>query len=214
MAIDWTKEWSSADTGTIIGGNHLGTLQDDIDAGFEQALSDALSVALPSQTGHANNLLTTDGSNASWVALLDEDDMATDSATRAASQQSIKAYVDGAAKFTDRGDPAAYDFTVGSFTVDNAWGHYLDLSGIIPAGTTAVVLRISCTNSAANENIGFRKKGNSNAVNVAYARVMVAGISNDDDLVITVSSDRMIEYKCNNGGTWTGINVVVAGWWK
>jgi hypothetical protein len=71
MAIAWTKRWSAADAGTIIGGNHLGTIQDDVDAGFEQALSDALSVALPSQVGHAGEYLTTNGTDASWSDIFD-----------------------------------------------------------------------------------------------------------------------------------------------
>ena len=94
MAIDWTKLWSASDNGTTIGGSDLRTIQTDIDAGFEEALSDALAVALPSQPGNADKMLTTDGSDISWGwEALDEDDMSSNSAVSLATQQSIVAYV-------------------------------------------------------------------------------------------------------------------------
>lgn len=95
MAITWTKYWSAVDNGTTLSGAHVRILQDDIDAGFEEALSDALSVALPAQTGFAGYLLTTDGTNASWgYGVLDEDNMVSDRADAVPTQQSTKEYVD------------------------------------------------------------------------------------------------------------------------
>jgi hypothetical protein len=93
MALTWTKKWTSSDDGVTLNGTHLATIQDDVDAGFEQALTDAFNVALPSQVGNSGKLLTTDGSNMSWAwPVLDEDDMASDSAVSLATQQSIRAY--------------------------------------------------------------------------------------------------------------------------
>jgi hypothetical protein len=95
MAIDWIKKWDATDVGRHITGRHLRLLQDDIDAGFEQAL-DAGLITVPSQTGHANSIMTTDGVTGDWGwPVLDEDDMASDSAVSLATQQSIKAYIDG-----------------------------------------------------------------------------------------------------------------------
>ena len=43
MAIDWTKNWTSADDGTIVDGSDLKNLQDDIDAALGSGSFSGLS---------------------------------------------------------------------------------------------------------------------------------------------------------------------------
>lgn len=65
------------------------TTRGDIIKGSSSAAAERLAI------GAANYLLKSDGTDPSWgFEVLDEDDMSSDSATKLASQQSIKAYAD------------------------------------------------------------------------------------------------------------------------
>jgi len=114
--------------------------------------------------------------------------------------------------FEDRGDPNAWDFTLGDLTTDGAW-HDLDLSGIVPDGAKAVLLRIDLEDDAINSQLLLRKKGNANAVNMIESLTQVANQDYVVDAVCPCSDERYLEYKASNL-VWTEIDIVVKGWWK
>jgi len=112
-----TLSWGSASDATkmpLAGGNFTGDIQLDAQQEVRFADSDSSNYVgfkapatvgsnviwtLPTADGSANQLLKTDGSGVlSWVSdsaltLLDEDNFASDDATKPASQQSVKAYI-------------------------------------------------------------------------------------------------------------------------
>lgn len=148
------------------------------------------------------------------TSILDEDDMNSNTTAALCTQQSIKAYVDSkGSSFVDRGDPAAADWTEATLTADSVY-HDLDLSSIVPAGAKAVLLRLIAVNSAADSYIGFRENGNSNGWNASYSASQVANVNFGADIIVSLSSSAVIEYFIENSGTWTSIDLIVAGYWS
>ncbi len=93
------REWITytsinSTTKTLVGAGRGG----EGDAGTGKAHSNGVAVAFPVSESHINNLvagLSIDGVATNGIeGVLDEDDMASDSNTKLATQQSIKAYVD------------------------------------------------------------------------------------------------------------------------
>jgi hypothetical protein len=113
--------------------------------------------------------------------------------------------------FTDRGDPGAYDKTVGDFTKDYAW-HDWDLSGIVPAGAKAVVIDMVVLVSSGTGWVDLRRDGNANAYNISRLCAPAINYYAAGDMVVALSDDRKIEYRINTA-TWTELNAVVKGWW-
>lgn len=114
--------------------------------------------------------------------------------------------------FYDRGDPAAYDFTLANFTTDNNW-HDLDLSAIVPSGAKAVAIQILIQDDALNSHIQFRKKGNTNVYNRSYLNTIVINLWHNLDIIVACDDNRVIEYRASNV-VFTGINLTIKGWWK
>lgn len=150
-----------------------------------------LVVGLPDQSGHGGQFLKTNGTVADWAAL---------------------AQSDIPAMFTDRGDPAAADKIASGLIIDSAF-HDWDLSAIVPAGATSVLLRVVANNTSASATLLLRKNGNSNSANVTRLDTQVANIYVFADAVVPCDSNRIIEYYVANSGTWN-ITLTVAGWWK
>ncbi len=112
--------------------------------------------------------------------------------------------------FIDRGDPATYDWTVGDFTADGAW-HDLDCSAIVPAGATAVVLTVNGLAVTVARSLKLRRKGNVNEINIAHLNVQAAVISNAEEYIVPLDSNRFLEYKITIGG-FLALNASVVGW--
>jgi hypothetical protein len=112
----------------------------------------------------------------------------------------------------DRGDPSAYDFTLGDLTTNGTWQD-LDLSSIVPEDAIAVVLRVSIQDDATNNVLRFRKNGNSNTHSMQVVNTQVADLVNNAQFIVFCDTDRVIEYYATNT-TWTAINIVVTGWFK
>jgi len=83
--------------------------------------------------GSTNQYLAVIGGIPAWVSLLDEDNMASNSATKAATQQSVKAYVDAIATASDldfQGDSGgALSIDLDSEVFDIAGGTGIDTVG-------------------------------------------------------------------------------------
>jgi hypothetical protein len=113
--------------------------------------------------------------------------------------------------YVDRGDPAGWDFDITNFPTAWIWTE-LNLSSIVPAGAIAVHILVSCRTTVANEEIMFRKNGNIHETNMSECRPQVANLYDVGEFIVSLSSDRKIDY--NKYGThFDSISVVVKGWW-
>jgi len=117
--------------------------------------------------------------------------------------------VDYAFGYNDRGDPASYDLTEATMTLDGTWYDW-DLSGIVPAGAKAVVLNVEITDNLAGKCLGFRKNGNSNAIAIQSVPTQAANNKMCGCLTVACDSARKIEYAGDAG--IDNIDIVVTGW--
>ena len=118
--------------------------------------------------------------------------------------------------FVSRGNPTAYDFTLSDFTTDGTWkigSSALDLSSIVDSDAKAVLLNIAIIDDAINKSLILRKSGSDNNYSQGVITTQVANQIIYSDVVIEYNSDQKIEYQCSNT-TFSGIYVVVKGWWK
>lgn len=113
----------------------------------------------------------------------------------------------------DRGDPSSLDLDVGSMTVDSNWYDW-DLSSVVPAGAIAVELRIYQTSDAAARRLLFRKKGNSNELNIIAHKHIVANGTEMWQGKCFCNSARVIQYFVTGAsGNWANIGITIRGWW-
>lgn len=112
--------------------------------------------------------------------------------------------------FVDRGDPAVSDWDQDDLTMNNAW-HDLDLSAIVPAGAIAVLLLVAFLDDTLNSYLEFRKKGNSNAMNVGVVTATVINVSHQEDILVACDSNRVIEYHATED--LLSVYITVRGWW-
>lgn len=109
-------DWTSANAGTINATNYTNTTYTVGDGGLTQKnFTTALNTKLAGIANNANNYSISSD-------LLDEDNMASDSATKVPSQQSVKAYVDansgGASALNDLSD-VTYNSSNGDLTINS-----------------------------------------------------------------------------------------------
>ena len=112
--------------------------------------------------------------------------------------------------FVDRGDPAGSDWTQAGLTMDNAW-HDLDMSGVVPAGTKAVLVRICTKSAGVGDYLQIRKKGNANALNVITCKTIVAAVQQWVDGTVFCNGDRKVQYLASVA--FTNILITIGGWW-
>ena len=110
----------------------------------------------------------------------------------------------------DRGDPAAFDFSVNDLSTDGDW-HDLDLSSIVPEGTVAVKVAVGIEDDAAGSAFSLRKNGNSNTINRFRIITQDAGDIMVGSDIVFCDENRVIEYLATST-TWTTINIAVTGW--
>ncbi|KKK91543.1 hypothetical protein LCGC14_2711890, partial [marine sediment metagenome] len=117
--------------------------------------------------------------------------------------------------YTDRGDPATNDYTVGDFTTDSTWRD-LNLgptgAGIVPAGAKAVLLRVAVKDDAAGSQIKFRKNGHTNEINSGGSLVVVVNVTNIEETTVACDTNQVVEYWATNT-VFTVINVTVKAWY-
>ncbi len=113
--------------------------------------------------------------------------------------------------YVDRGDPSSFDFTLGDFTLDNAW-HPLNLSAVIPVDTSLVAIQVvqRCIISA--QQTVWRKAGNTNEKNVSAIIGPVANTFAFGTIFTPVNTARRCEYKIQSV-SFNYITATVKGWW-
>ena len=110
-------------------------------------------------------------------------------------------------RVVDRGDPAAYDYTAGTLTTNNAW-HDLDLSSIIGKNAVGVLLAVVIKSPTINALVSFRKKGNSNIINIASQYIHIVNQLIVSEFFVSVVNNGTIQYKAWDV-TWTNLDIVV-----
>lgn len=114
--------------------------------------------------------------------------------------------------FVDRGDKNVNDKFTGDFAKDGAW-HDLDLSAIVPAGSSAVVLKIKGQTTAAPGALVFRKNGNTGGETVSGLYTQVANVPTLASVFVALDAGRIVEYLAS-ALTWTTLDLCVVGWLK
>ena len=123
----------------------------------------------------------------------------------------IKFWANSSFGFFDRGDASTYDFTSADFTADNAW-HDLDLSGIVPTDTAAVLLICRVRHGFIPSAFRFRKNGNVNARNMPVVAPCVSNVYSYAVITVFCDDSSVIEYRCS-AGPWLNADFTVSGWW-
>ena len=139
------------------------------------------------------------------VQILDEDDMASNSATSLASQQSIKAYTD--TKVADR--VVSYSGTsVGPINLTTSYQD-LDLSSVVGANRAIVFLEVY--GGSATRLVQFRKKGSSYVRWSTLATGANESIVSTGDtgsvIVVTTNASGVVEYIADGASTGVTVNV-------
>ena len=116
----------------------------------------------------------------------------------------------GSGGFVDRGDPAAWDATQATLTLDLTWNN-LDLSSVIPAGATAACIVVTLQDDAVGSVFSLRANGVTNAY--CYVPMWTQVVDQDigHQAIIALDGNRIIQYYATNT-TWTTINLLVTGW--
>jgi len=117
----------------------------------------------------------------------------------------------GRDRFVDRGDPTAVDWNRDSLSANDTWAE-LDLSSIVPAGATLVLLRVSIYPTGVGKELRFRKNGNANAINFTRVAGLVATELHSQDMFVKTDSNRVVEYFKSADG-FNALSVTVGGWW-
>jgi hypothetical protein len=115
-----------------------------------------------------------------------------------------------ACQYVDRGDVAAYDFTLSSFTIDSGW-HDLDLSAICPTGTTLVLLRVWVKCNDAWKQVKFRTKGNANEINITVLKTLFGIDYWFYDVWVAPNTAGIIQYWFETAD-YDSLGVFVRGW--
>ena len=112
--------------------------------------------------------------------------------------------------FVDRGDPAAADWTQATLTLDGGW-HELDLSGIVPVGAKAVLIRAWLKDNLTGQEMFLSYPAIPNGWNLSVLTTRVANIFTNQDSIVAMDGDRKIQYLIT-AGTDT-VLLIVGGWW-
>ena len=107
-------------------------------------------------------------------------------------------------------DQESYDFTKNDFTTDYQY-HDLDLSGIIPNGTIAVILWGAFKGDVAQSEICLAKAGYSGNYLKALFFQPIVNEGSGFSTIVPVSTDLKIKYRISNVN-WVYINLQIVGW--
>ena len=119
------------------------------------------------------------------------------------------AWVSSGDKYTDRGDPSAYDL-LGS--TDNTWRDW-DVSSIVGSGCKLVKVKAymrSVTND--HDGVSMRTKGNTNGITDYYGVARFVNNVYAEIFDIAPDADGIIQYKAPTG--FSRADFVVVGYWN
>lgn len=116
-------------------------------------------------------------------------------------------------RWYNRGDSNTEDFLVTDLTKDGDW-HDMDLSGVIPKGTSLVLMRLRLNHTGANQEIRFRTKGHTQVENFIGQHTNDAMRMLGTSIMVQPDSDGIIQYTTGAAGTWLVITIQIKGWLK
>ncbi len=112
-----------------------------------------------------------------------------------------------------RENPSALDYNDGT---EKAWTE-LDLSGIVPANTKAVALRVTLSDDTVGSYIRVQQNGEGNqSYDTHDMMAQVAGRSQTQTMIVEVDGDRKIKYSVEDAGgaSVTVFSILVVGWFE
>ncbi|MBA7524153.1 hypothetical protein ES705_16290 [subsurface metagenome] len=115
-------------------------------------------------------------------------------------------------KYVDRGHVTEPDFTKADLTLDGDW-YDLDLSGIIPVGTTDVLLGTKLQSGAMGGSLMVHTPNTDDFYNVDSTQTLADWPLLRDSLFVSCDANRIIRYY----GTfiyWETLDITVRGWIK
>lgn len=115
-------------------------------------------------------------------------------------------------RWYDRGDVAAYDFTVATLTADDAW-HDLDISGIVGIGRKLVIIESNLKDNAGGKTMLMRTKGNVNEINISPCGTVTADKTCSRNMILYTDTNGILQYKIESG-VWAINDLVVRGYFK
>lgn len=113
-------------------------------------------------------------------------------------------------RFFVKPDQESYDFHKTDLTTDYQY-HDLDLSGIIPVGTVAVLLWGAFKGDVADAEVCLAKAGYSGNYLKSLHFQPVANHGTGFSTIIPVSPDRKIKYRISNVN-WVYVSFNIVGW--
>lgn len=115
--------------------------------------------------------------------------------------------------FNDSGDVSVQDFLVADLSQDNAW-HTLSLSSRVPPSAKSVLIHVSLeTTSSTQIGFGMRKLGNTYSHNVAWIMTQLADKEIHGTLLVSLDTNRNVEYYCANAGGTQIYQLTIVGWY-
>ncbi|MBA7526366.1 hypothetical protein ES705_18528 [subsurface metagenome] len=111
----------------------------------------------------------------------------------------------------NRGALTGWDFSIDDLTADSNW-HDLDLSSIIPAKATFVLLNLIIDNITAERSIRFRTKTVSGETYYAALHAQFGGRLTDGHYIVALDANRVIQYRATASG-WIRLDINVIAWW-
>jgi hypothetical protein len=112
-------------------------------------------------------------------------------------------------KYVRRKDPATYDATQATLTLDAAW-HDLDLSSIIPKNAKLVHFRLRVANAATGKHVKLRANGETLEYAIVDGSIIVVNLAHELTAILECNG-QAIEYKAD-AVAWASIGFVVLGW--
>jgi hypothetical protein len=140
--------------------------------------------------------------------IISQNNAATPVVDNSTSKENYGMY--GLPRMVDRGDPAAFDWTVSALTTDGTWRD-LNCDAIVPVGARFIIFNVVVQDDAAGSVFRMRKNGNSNTINNSSVGTQVVNIPMYSNFKIPCDANLKIEYYADNT-TWTGIWLSVRGW--